>query len=539
MRGLITGAGKLTLFMLKRERVNSSIWILLLTAFSVLLAAGMGDMFDEASRQALALSLDNPAMISMMGPIFGADNYTVGAMYGGLMLIWVIMAAGVMNIFLVVRHSRADEELGRMEVLRSLPLGRLAALKAVLAVALLVNIVLALFTGLGMYATGVESMDFAGCMLYGAALGAGGFFFAAVAAVFSQLCVSSRGALTGSFAVMGVMYVLRAIGDIGAEPLSYISTFGLLQRSQVFVENYWWPSLIVLFQTLVLGAVALALDNIRDLGQGFIAARPGRKHAPRWMRSSLGLAWRLKKNSIIAWFLIMFCLAAAYASVLEELESFIMENEFYQQIMGVTPDASLSEMIEGFVSMVHSIMALFALVPLLIAALKPRAEEKENRAEHVLARVVSRTKYLAGYVFIAFAASVVLQFATAAGLYSGAAAVLAEPIPFTFLIRANFGYLPAMWVMIGLTVFLVGLLPKATAFIWAAYGYSFFIFFVGRMLDIPAFLKNIVPYVHVTQLYRASEQLEFMPMAVMTGIALVLTAAGFVFFHKRDTVTAA
>ena len=139
MQGLFENTGKFVRFKLRRERIISTIWIVSLVLFSYVLAAGVPEMFDADARQALVEMLKNPAMVAMMGPIYGADNFTTGAMYSVLMFIWVAMTVAAMNIFLVVRHTRADEEAGRTEVVRSLPTGRLAILNATMITALIVN----------------------------------------------------------------------------------------------------------------------------------------------------------------------------------------------------------------------------------------------------------------------------------------------------------------------------------------------------------------------------------------------------------------
>jgi len=110
MRRYFANTGRLVRFMLRRERIVSLLWLVSLILFSYSLAAGMGEMFDAPARQALAETMKNPAMIAMMGPVYGAENYTVGAMYSQTMFLWVTMAVEAMNVFLVVRHTRADEE---------------------------------------------------------------------------------------------------------------------------------------------------------------------------------------------------------------------------------------------------------------------------------------------------------------------------------------------------------------------------------------------------------------------------------------------
>ena len=55
----------------------------------------------------------------MSGPGYGLDDYTLGAMITNEMVLWLAVPAAMMSIFLVVRHTRAEEETGRAELVRS------------------------------------------------------------------------------------------------------------------------------------------------------------------------------------------------------------------------------------------------------------------------------------------------------------------------------------------------------------------------------------------------------------------------------------
>jgi len=535
MRGNFDNTSRLVRFILRRERVTSSLWIGLLALFSIALAPGLANMFDAPARAAYALAADNPAMIAMMGPVYGIENFTIGAMYSNTMLLWVIIAVAVMNIFLVVRHTRSDEEKGRAEVVRSLPTGRLSNLSATMITAVVVNAALALFTGLGIALCGVGSMGFAGSMLYGAVLGVSGLFFAAAAALFSQLSSSSRGAAGLSFLALGVVYMMRAAGDMNSEALSLMSPMGLVQRARIYVENHWWPVFIVLLEAAVVAAIAFALNSVRDMDQGFIHVKPGKREASRLLRSSFGLAWRLSRNTLIVWAVSIFVLGASYGSILGDIENFVANSEMYSMIIGQSPDFTTAQM---FVSMVTSIMAMIALVPVLTIALKPRGEEKGLRAELVLSRPVARVKYLSGYTILAFAASALVQCATALGIYAAAVAVLPDPGDLTlgYLLKANLVYLPAMWVMTGVTVLLIGLLPKAANVIWGFFGFSFFATFLARIPGLlPDWIGKLTPLGYVPQL--PVDSINYGTLAVLTVIAAALTTAGFVFYRKRDVVT--
>lgn len=535
MRGNFDNTGRLVRFFLRRERVNSIVWLVMLSGFSIILTPFLGQMFDEQARTSMVEMVSNPAMIAMMGVPYGIENYTAGAMYGNMILIWTMIAVAVMNILLVVRHTRNDEENGRAEVVRSLPTGRLATLGATMIVAVIVNTALAICTGLGVAVWGVEGMGLGPSMLYGFQLGIGGLFFAGAAAVFSQLSQSSRGATGLSFGTLAAVYMMRAVGDMSSEALSLISPMGLLQRAQVFVNNYWWPLLIVIFEVLAVTVLAFILNRVRDIDQGFIPAKPGRQTASVFLRSPLGLSFRLLRTSLIVWVVGIFMLGASYASILGQIDEFVASSEFYAAIIGMMPGYTTAQM---FVSMVTSIGALFAAVPALMSILRLHSEEQDGRIENILSRVVSRQKYMAGYTLVALVSSVVLQCATAAGIYLVASMTLSNPADLSlgYLLKANLVYLPAIWVMLGITIFLIGFIPKRTRIIWGYFGFSAFMALAGRMPDLfPEWVSKLQPFGYIPQL--PVDEIHYPTLVIMAVIAIALAAAGFVFYRKRDMVS--
>ena len=559
MKGNFDNSLKLTKFLLRRERVISSVWILVLALVVVGLVVGMYEAIPYADRDALISMFENPALVAMMGPNYavGADGF--GALYTTLMLLMTALTVGLMNIFLVVRNTRADEEKGRFEVLRSLPVGRLANLNATFITAVIVNVVLAVVIGLGMFAVGDASMDFGGSMLWGAALGATGLVFAAFAGLFSQLSSNSRGAMGFSFAVIGFFYLLRAPGDMNPdlEIIARISPLGLVLRTQAYAGNYWWPILILLVAAAIVAAVAYRLNHMRDIEQGIIPARPGRADGSVLLRTPYGFTFRLLKVSLIVWFLSMFAFAGSYGTVLGEVDEFIANNEMYQQLMlgpagvefvteaGLTPEEIVDvlraavaaegfTMPELFASTINNIMAIFALVPVLLIILKVKSEERDVRAELVLATPVCRYKYLAGYAGIAFIFAILVPIAYALGIYSVGQSMMANPEDLTlgFLLQSNLVYVPAVWFMLGLTVFLIGLKPKAVGVIWGYFAFTFLIMFFGRMEIFPAWTQYLSPFGWIPLL--PIEEVTVLPLVVLTLIAAVLTGVGFYLYRNRD-----
>jgi len=559
MKGNFDNSLKLTKFLLRRERIISSVWILVLALVVVGLVVGMYAAIPPTDREALISMFENPALVAMMGPNYaiGADGF--GAMYTTMMMLMTALTVGLMNIFLVVRNTRADEEKGRFEVLRSLPVGRLANLNATFITAVIVNTILAVVIGLGMFAVGDASMDLGGSLLWGAALGVTGLVFAAFAGLFSQLSSNSRGAMGYSFAALGFFYLLRAPGDMNPdlETLSRISPLGLVLRTQAYAGNYWWPILTLLAISAVVAAVAYRLNHMRDIDQGIIPARPGRADGSILLRTPSGFTFRLLKVSLIIWFLSMFAFAGSYGTVLGEVDEFIANNEMYQQLMlgpagvefateaGLTPEEIVDVLraavaAEGFTlpelfaSTINNIMAIFALVPVLLIILKVKSEEKDARAELVLATPVCRYKYLAGYAVIAFIFAILIPLAYALGIYLVGQSMMANPEDLTlgFLLQSNLVYVPAGWFMIGLTIFLIGFKPKAVGVIWGYFAFAFLIMFFGRMEIFPTWTEYFSPFGWIPLL--PIEEVAILPLAILTIVAATLTGIGFYCYRNRD-----
>src|SRR5690606_36246037 len=123
------------------------------------------------------------------------------------------------------------------------------------------------------------SVDLEGSLVYGAALGATGMVFAGVAAVCAQLSPNARSTLGLSITVLLAAYMIRAIGDVTNETLSWFSPLGWILRSEAYVNNYWWPILLTMAGAVLLMALALYLNSIRDLGSGFLPSRAGKANA--------------------------------------------------------------------------------------------------------------------------------------------------------------------------------------------------------------------------------------------------------------------
>ena len=114
------------------------------------------------------------------------------------MLLFTMVAVAIMNILLTIRHTRRDEELGRIEVVQSLPVGRLSNAASAMLVLSVTNVAIGLACSIGLGFLGLEGMNWVGSVFYGAALTVTGLFFAASTLLFAQLTETSEPWLTHS-----------------------------------------------------------------------------------------------------------------------------------------------------------------------------------------------------------------------------------------------------------------------------------------------------------------------------------------------------
>lgn len=521
--------GRLIGFIARLDRIRIPLWMIGIVFFTFIVPPALSEMYgSQQDRDVMALTMANPAMLAMLGP-GDLEDYTVGAMTAHQMLLLTALVVGLMAILLVARHTRGDEEEGRLELIRSLPVGRLSWLNATLIVQIGVFTLLAMVTGFGLSMLGVESMDLEGSLLYGVVLGATGLVFTGVAALFAQLSDSSRGTFGYSITVLMISYLVRALGDVGNETLSWLSPLGWVTKTGVYSTNHWGPVGLMAALALLLFIAAIGLNAIRDLDKDFMPTRSGRTHASRFLQSPIGLVFRLLRTAMFSWAIGIYVLGASYGSILGDLETFLGNNEILGQLMGEIEGVTLTDQ---FIAMLMTVMTLAATIPPMLAVHRFRGEEKKGRIEPLLGRAVSRSRLLGGYLVAAVLNGFMMFSLAALGLWSAGNASMENGLSFSTIYGAALAYYPAMLVMIGISILFAGCFPKLTNLNWFYLIYSFVVLYMGGLLQLPEWTKRITPYGYVPR--APLDEVAFLPLFVLGAIAIALIVAGFVGFRRRD-----
>ncbi|MCL2404888.1 MAG: hypothetical protein FWC92_04990 [Defluviitaleaceae bacterium] len=534
---------KLTSFTLYKERVYIIAWVILLLLVAAVMLTAFQNQFTAEELQGLQVMKYNPAHIALQGPFFAVETFQVVHFYAVEMHLFTLIAVAIFNIFLVMQSTRGDEEKGRYEVLRSLPIGRLSAFHAVMITAIIVNALLTVSHGVLLSILSISGMTTLGAFIYGVSLGVTGIFFAATSAVISQFSHSTRAVTGYAFFVLIVSYLLRAVGDVTFRPLSLISPLGLPLRAEAFVSNQPWPFFVMLILAFILFGVAYFLNARRDIGQGLLPEKQGRDYASHFLRTPLGLAWRQNRNTLFSWAIVLLGFGAALGGILRDAEHFAGENGAFQMLMPgmhgraasvacdqpASADFSAVELFTMFLNVGFSIVCI---APVLILVFKVLREEKEGRAEPILSRAISRSYYLTSYIVLAFIASLLMPFATTVGLWAVSSLMLETPLAFGSLIHSMMVYVPALWAMLGLSILFVGVFPKAVALCWAYFTYVFMLGFFGELLNIPRWAMMLSPFYHIPQM--PLEDMRVLPLLALSAVSLVLTICGLAFYRRRD-----
>lgn len=533
-RNALAGTGTLLRFVLRRDRIRLPVWVGAIALVQVSGAASYPDLYPtEADRQGQAAIMgENPAMKAMTGPGYGLDNYTYGAMMANEYLGFMVIFVALMSVLMVIRHSRSEEETGRADLVRAYPVGRYAPLTAVLLAAAIANLLLGLLVALGMGSLGIETIDWPGSFAFGAAYAMVGLVFAAIAAVTAQITEYGRAASGMAGALIGVGYMLRAIGDAGDNALSWLSPIGWAQAAAPYVDNDWRPLGLGLVVTLGLGVLAFALGNRRDVGAGLRTERTGAATGSALLGTPVGFAWRLQRASVVWWSIAMLLFGSAYGSAIDVVESY-EGNQAVQEIIKNLGGATLTE---SWLAMIIALLSVVCTIFAVIAALRPRREETSGRAESVLATALSRSRWLASHVAIAMLGGVFLLLVTGVGLGLGAAVGSGDTGLFGEVVGAMLAYAPALWVTAALSVTVLGVAPRAIALAWALVVYAILVVYLGGLLDLPGWMLDISPYTHVPRM--PVEEFTAPPLVVLTLVAAGLIGVGFVGFRRRDIESA-
>ncbi|WP_029252818.1 ABC transporter permease [Paraoerskovia marina] len=537
----MTGTWTLVRHGLRRDRLRIAIWAVAASLMFPYGILALDAIYPTAAdRQVRADLVSTPAATIMTGPGYGMEDYTLGAMTANEFTPFVVVAICIMSILLAVRHTRAEEETGRTELVRAGVVGRSAQGVSAFVVVTVANLavatlstVLILASGAGIDGSAITVVD---TLALTSGMALTGMAFGAVALVTAQVTEHARTASGLAMAALGAAFVVRAAGDIQethGSTLSWFSPLAWAQQMRPFVDLRWWPLALTLALVVVLLAVASTLSARRDLGAGLVAPRSGRATARPGLRSPFALAWRLQRASVVAWGAgigLLALLSGTFASSMDDMLEMVEGNEAAAAIFG---DAD--QILDGFNSVMILYLGLMVTAFAISSISRARAEEQSGRAEPLFAGPVARTRWLGAQLAVTAVGTVLVLVVAAVGLAAGElVAGVGNDVALDVAV-GTLAYLPAVAVVVGAVLALYGLVGRDLGVGWLLLVYGFVAGLFGPLFELPEWAMRLSPFYSVPDV--ADTDPTAGPLIILTAVAAALILAAFVGFRRRDLTT--
>ncbi len=520
------GAFGLLRLYLRRDRVVLPLWVLLLSVPpATVYVDSIAKIYpDQAARAGLAASImASPAQRALYGPVYNDSLGAVGIWKAGMLHLLIAVAV----ILTVIRHTRADEETGRAELIESTAVGRYASLTAALLMSFGASFAVGVIGAAGLLSAGVET---AGSLAFGAALTGSGMVFTALAAVAAQLSSSARVTRGAAFSVLAAAFTFRAVGDAGSGTLSWLSPLGWSLQIRPYAGDHWWVLLLHLATTVTLTALAYWLLARRDVGAGLVAQRSGRDTAGPTLRGAFGLAWQLDRGSLLLWTAGLGLYGLLIGSIVHGIGDAVGSSTVARDmVLRMGGSDALSQ---AFVAVAFCMLGMCAAAFAVSLTLRLHQEESSQRAETLLAGKLSRIRWLTSHLTIALTGSALALLL--AGLVAGVTYGLASKdiggkLP-TVLATAAV-QLPAVWLLAAVTVALQGAAPRFAPAAWGVLVGFVALYLLGSISGAAQWLLDLEPFTHTP---RIGSGFTAIPLLVLSLIDTALIAFGAAAFRRRD-----
>ncbi len=527
MSSALAGSAPLLRTLLRHDLRRFAPWIAIATLLSASTVLVYPWLFPgDADRAALATAIGaNPALGIIFGPAFDlttADGFNA---WRSMAIAGFLTSLGA--IFAVTQSTRGQEDTGQAELLASGVLGRSSRLLAGVGLALIGSLVVGAVAGA---VTGLCGGNWNSSLLLAATFTCSGWIFTGIAAIAAQLGSDARTANTLAVSALGILFLLRGFAYAMSAPewTVWANPLGWMTETRPASGDRWWPLAFTVAFAAVALTIAFALQSRRDFGQGAIAPKPGPSRGA--VRTPWALALRLGRGSLISWAIAFAVFGLVFGSFATAIHELLGKDSAIAAFLasGATTSAELTS---AFLVTIYSMVGMLAAVPGVQFVLRVHGEETADRLGIVLAGAVSRSRYFAANLALAFIAPAVFAMLAGTGIALMAASANLGVGLDTMLLQALVT-VPAVWAAMSIAIAVVGVRPRVVIAAWAGVLVSFVLTMLGPTFKFPDWVISISPFKQVPNMGEASPNLIGL---VWIGIAVVFfTIVGITAFRRRD-----
>lgn len=521
------GVKTLVQLAVRRDRIKIPVWLLSLMATVALITTAYSEFSREEIIEVITMASMNPGLRLMVAPISMEAVGDLGSFFLFRMSVILVLLVALMNIQLIIRHTRQNEATGCSELLGSMVVGRYASLTAALLLSVVVNVMLTISITIAYIIIG---LPLTGAIASAASLGGLGLVFAGVAAITVQLSESPRGSSGLAAIALATLTMINSVGnvlgDVNENGLGYesswivwLSPIGWTQQIHAFDENNFWIILLFFLLFLILARLSFVFVNMRDVGRGILAAKRGPAKASRFLIRPLGLAWRLQRNSFFGWAIPLFIVGLIFGAASQEWGEAMDNVQLLQQI-----EISGKMFLFSIIGVFASVISIYTMQALL----KMHSEETDGYLEAVLSTPVKRNAWMMTHIFISITGSAILI--NLFGLGMALASATDESLQ--LMLAAIYQVAPIITIA-GVIVLIYGIVPKfSRSLSWTVVLIGIVAGpFFGTMINLPKYLQNISPFGYI-ELLPDNVSLKAFISLIIVGFTLI--AIGISLFKSRN-----
>lgn len=487
-------------------------------------------------REQFAQSLgSNTALAAIIGPARDLD--TVGGYVSWRMFGLLVILGAIWALLVATRLMRGEEDAGRWEVLLA---GRTrrrhAAVQAMLGLAagwlvLWALIAVATVAGGRLPEVGFSVTE---SLFYATAATASAAMFLAVGALTSQLAATRRQANGLAAAVFGVAYLIRMVADSGTglDWMRWLSPLGWVENLAPLTDPQPLALIPIVVLVVAASSAAIVLADRRDVGAGAWVRQPSARTSTALLESPGLLVVRLERWVAISWVVGLGLMALVFGVVAEAAAEGNVGVEGIEEVVG-----RLGGQEGGAKAWIGYEFLFVAAFVGFVAANQISAmwgEEGDGHLDHLLARPVSRARWLAGRVGFGVALLVAVGVATGVGGWVGLV-LMDSDIGFMEMLGAGLNVtVPALFVL-GVGTLLYGVAPRwAVRAIYALVLWTFLVELVGSSITTNEWLLDTAVLTHIGPV--PADTLNWAALGWLVGLGGLAGVIGLLAFNRRDLV---
>ncbi|WP_341720030.1 hypothetical protein QQG74_10120 [Micromonospora sp. FIMYZ51] len=446
---------------------------------------------------------------------------TLGGILANEMGYLTLIMIPLIGLHLAIRFTRGLEDTGRLDILTSYPVHRLAPAAAGASAAAATAALTAVLNGVALTALGYP---IAGSWRYAGGLAMLMLAFTALGALIAQCCRTARTAYILATGCWLVGYLARAVVDARQWDAVWINPQSWLAEIRPFsAEPPSWPWAAFGALAVASLATAAAVAARRDLGAGIITPRPGPAAAPTWIRSPLTLLARLTAGVGVGWIAATALFAFAFGYLTRQMNA-----------LNAVARADHDDPVNASLTIFVQLTALLAAAAGIHITQWLATEETSGRVGYSLSAAVSRPRWWASVALLVTAWSVLVLLTGGLSTGLGLAAGFGEAHYIGRGMTATAAYLPAVVLLIGLALAVHSLSPRWVSIVWLPVGWALVVCLRADLLELPSWARQLSPLHWVGAVPRAAWD---RPAALTLAVfAVVLTIGSTVVYRRRDLV---